>query len=61
MPISKLNVQRQEASQVQKLYEDLGSVVGDNTISFPKTYGTYLKEIDSALSSGVTYPCFVAH
>lgn len=61
MPISKLNVQKYEANQIQKPYEELGKVVGDDTISFLKAYEACLKEIDSGLSYGVTFACLVAH
>jgi hypothetical protein len=61
MPISKLNVQKYEASQIQQLCEGLTKVVGDDTISFLKVYEACLKEIYSGLSYGVTFACLAAH
>lgn len=61
MPISKLNVQKYEASRIQLLCEDLSKVVGDDTISLLKAYEACCKEIDSGLSYGVTFACLAAN
>ena len=54
MPISKLNVQRQEASQVQKLRGGPGSAADDDAISFPEACEAFSIDTGSVISSEVT-------
>lgn len=46
---------------MQKIREGPGSVVGDNTISFPKAYEAFSTGIDSAVSAGVTSAYLISH